>query len=299
MSLAILRQQLAAVVAGTPSSTPGLPTGMATLDAMLPGGGVPRGRLTELLAPAGLGKTTLARSLVAATIRGGGGVAWIDATRTLDPRDWSADSAAYDALWVVRPGDPARGPWCADLLLRSAAFALVVLDGAPVLPRTVAVRLTQLARESDAALLLLGEGTRASEVGGALRVRLDVHAGGARSPGAARPRIIATLEKGGPYQQSELEVGRGHGIARRLCTHPEIPDRRGVARPRQRPGGGVAVGSAGSAAGGAVISPATDGAGAADRASPAGSVGRAVPRPRIGTVRGRRFAQPDYPPRRG
>ena len=232
MSLAALRQQLAAVVAGTPSSTPGLPTGVATLDAILPGGGVPRGRLTELLAPAGLGKTTLARSLVAATIRGGGGVAWIDATRTLDPRDWATESAAYDALWVVRPGDAARGPWCADLLLRSAAIALAVLEGAPVLPRAVAVRLSQLARESDAALLLLGEGTKASEVGGALRLRLA----GSRSPGAATPRVTATLEKGGPYQHIQLEVGRGHGIARRLCTHPEIPDRRGVGGSRPRVG---------------------------------------------------------------
>jgi hypothetical protein len=261
VSLAVLRQQLAAVVAGTPSSTPGLPTGVSALDMMLPGGGVPRGRLTELLAPAGLGKTTIARSLVAATIRGGGGVAWIDATRTLDPRDWADPDAhggrenrgtsgirerraaggafgAFDALWVVRPGDPARGPWCADLLLRSGAFALVVLDGAPVLPRAVAVRLTQLARESDAALLLLGEGTRASEVGGALRLRLawSTYTGITpvvpRSPGAAAHRVIATLEKGGPYQHIELEVGRGHGTARRLCTHPEIPDRRGVARSR-------------------------------------------------------------------
>lgn len=271
MSLAALRQQLATVVAGTPSSTPGLPTGLAPLDAILPGGGVPRGRLTELLAPAGLGKTTLARSLVAATIRGGGGVAWIDATRTLDPRDWAAEAAAYEALWVVRPGDPARGPWCADLLLRSAAFALVVLDGAPVLPRAVAVRLSQLARESDAALLLLGEGTRASEVGGALRLRLEraparstsITPVASRSPGAATHRVIATLEKGGPYQHIELEVGRGHGIARRLCTHPEIPDRRGVARSRRHDGG----------AGGAS--------------------------PRIGTVRGRRFAQPEYPARAG
>jgi hypothetical protein len=261
MSLAVLRQQLAAVVAGTPSSTPGLPTGVTALDAMLPGGGVPRGRLTELLAPAGLGKTTIARSLVAATIRGGGGVAWIDATRTLDPRDWAAPGTrgsrenresrttggafdGFDALWVVRPGDPARGPWCADLLLRSGAFALVVLDGAPVLPRAVAVRLTQLARESDAALLLLGEGTRASEVSGALRLRLAP-----RSPGAAAQRVIATLEKGGPYQHVELEVGRGPGIARRLCTHPEIPDRRGVGGSRR-------------------------------------------------AIRGRRFAQPEYPERR-
>ena len=233
MSLAALRQQLAAVVAGTPSTTPGLPTGFAALDAILPGGGIPRGRITELLAPPGLGKTTIARALVAATIRSGGGVAWIDAARTLDPRDWAAGvSVAVDpeALWVVRPADPARAPWCADLLLRSGAFALVVLDGAPVLPRTVAVRLAQLARASDAALLLLGDGTRASEIGGALRVRLALHT----APHATPHTVVATLEKGGPYQHVQLEVGRGIGIARRLCTHPEIPDRRGVAGARQR-----------------------------------------------------------------
>jgi len=254
MSLALLRQQLAAVVAGTPSTTPGLPTGLTGLDAILPGGGIPHGRITELLAPPGLGKTTIARSLVAATLRTGGSVAWVDATRTLDPRD--AASMESEALWVVRPPDPTRGPWCTDLLLRSGAFALVVLDGAPVLPRNVAVRLAQLARESDAALLLLGEGTRASEIGGALRLRLALQgASGFPTARAAARAIIATLEKGGPYQHVPLELGHDlttTDLAHRLCTHPAIPDRRGVAGAK---------------------------------------------RPRIGTVRGRRAAQPSYPKR--
>lgn len=246
MSLAVqqLRQQLAAVVAGTPSSTPGLPTGLAALDAVLPGGGLPLGRITELLAPQGFGKTTATRSLVAATIRAGHCVAWIDATRTLDPRDFLGASTGLperdlpaldlDALWVVRPRDPARAPWCADLLLRTGAFALVVLDGAPVLPRVIGVRLAQLAREADAALLLLGEGTRASEVGGALRLVMK------------RPGVV-TLEKGGPHQHVLLRP-KGHEashdqdpaplarrpVAHRLRAHPEIPDRRGVARSRER-----------------------------------------------------------------
>jgi hypothetical protein len=142
----------------------------------------------------------------------------------------------------VRPTDPARASWCADLLLRSSAFTLVVLDGAPVLPRAVGVRLAQLARESDAALLLLGEGTRASEIGGALRLRLTPDARTVDKPSAvsSRPaprpamqRITVTLEKGGPYQHVQVEVNRGHGITRRLCAHPEIPDRRGVARSRK------------------------------------------------------------------
>ena len=248
MSLALLRQQLAAVVAGVPSASPGLPTGLTALDSILPGGGLPHGRITELLGPPGLGKTTIARSLVAATIRGGGGVAWIDATRTLDPRSATGLLPAVDeeALWVVRPPDPARAPWCADLILRSGAFALVVLDGAPVLPRVVAVRLAQLARESDAALLLLGEGTRASEVGGALRLRLAPQSRSAPSPLSAShaghlPRmgqrsVVVTLEKGGSHQHVQLEIGHDPSLAHRLCTHPAIPDRRGVAGARQRVG---------------------------------------------------------------
>jgi hypothetical protein len=223
-NLQVLREQLAAVVAGTPSATPGLPTGLSALDAALPGGGLPRGRITELLAPAGLGKTTLARTLASTTLTSGHAVAWVDATRTLDPRDWvTVDSGESDALWVVRPGDPARAAWCADLLLRTGSFALVVLDGAPLLPRTIAVRLAQLARDADAALLLLGDGTRASEIGGALRLVLKRR---------DAKTVLATVEKGGPHQHVplSLEVGHAHDIARRLCAHPAIPDRRGVAR---------------------------------------------------------------------
>jgi hypothetical protein len=234
LALADLRQQLAAVVAGTPSTTPGLPTGLTALDAVLPGGGLPRGRITEILAPAGVGKTTLALSLAATTLTAGHTVAWVDAARTLDPRDWLATSMeGSDALWVVRPTEATRAPWCADLLLRTGAFALVVLDGAPVLPRTVGVRLAQLARDSDAVLLLLGEGTRASEIGGALRLLLR-RRGDAR--GASGSAVVATIEKGGPHQHVplQLEVGRGTGSTRRLYSHPEIPDRRGVARRRAR-----------------------------------------------------------------
>jgi hypothetical protein len=264
-ALKLLREQLAAVVAGTPSSTPGLPTGVMGLDAALPGGGLPRGRITELLAPAGLGKTTLARSIAASTLLAGHAVAWIDATRTLDPRDFiDVDAAGRDALWIVRPGDPARAAWCADLLLRTGAFALVVLDGAPVLARTIAVRLSQLTRDADAALLLLGEGSKASEIGGALRLVLK------RRPARdtrGGPQVAALIEKGGPHQlvPLHLEVGHARAIARdlardiahRLCAHPEVPDRRGVARKGPKRNGAT----------------------------------------RIGSVRGRRAAQPSYPKR--
>jgi hypothetical protein len=223
-----LRAQIDAVVAGgsAVSQTRALPTGLTPLDALLPGHGIPHGRLTELLAPAGLGKTSIARSIVATTLAAGHGVAWVDATRTLDPRDWA--ELAGEGLWVVRPPEPARGAWCADILLRTGAFALVVLDGAPVLSRTLGVRLAHLARETDSALLLLGDGTRASDLGGAVRLRVE------RSPSGRATTI--TLEKGGPYHHVRLDIAYWTHIAHRLCTHPEVPDRRGVQRRTPRRG---------------------------------------------------------------
>ena len=171
MSLAALRQQLAQVIEGTKPGTPGLATGIAALDGVLPGGGLPRGRLTELLGAPGCGKTSLVRRMVERAVCDGAWVAYVDATRTLAPREW-ASLGAHEGLWMVRPRNAERGAWCADVLLRSGAFALVVLDGAPRLSREVAVRLTLLARESDAALLVLGDDAKGSALGGALRMRV-------------------------------------------------------------------------------------------------------------------------------
>ena len=60
-------------------------------------------------------------------------VAYIDASRTLAPRDWA--QLGDGTLWVVRPPEAVKAAWCADVLLRSAAFSLVVLDSAPPISR--------------------------------------------------------------------------------------------------------------------------------------------------------------------
>jgi hypothetical protein len=175
------------------------------------------------------------------TVTRGLGVAYVDATRTLAPRDWaqSAGNGRGMGLWVVRPRRPGQGAWCADMLLRSGAFALVVLDGAPTLTRQVAVRLTRLAREANAALVLVGgDGAPASALAGAIRLRVERvrrarrsarHAESDIAPLArARMRWVAiTVEKGG--QRRTVEVGHVISVANRLCAHPEVPDRRGVA----------------------------------------------------------------------
>jgi hypothetical protein len=232
-----------------PPPTPALPTGVAGLDAVLLGGGLPRGRLTEIAGPAGSGKTTLTRAIVESTVAAHGWVAYVDAQRTLDARDWVHLGDA-EGVWIIRPRDAARAAWCADVLLRSGAFALVVLDGAPMLSKSAAVRLTRLARESNAVLVLLADRAgAASQLGGAVRLLVErttpgkrrhppptPHSppltspagGGESGVGSAARTIVVRVEKGGTLRT--VEVRCAIGVARRLCTHPEVPDRRGVAR---------------------------------------------------------------------
>ncbi len=213
-----------------------MPTGLDALDEALASGGLPRGRLTEVVGATG--KLTLLRRIVDAAVARGEWVAYVDAARTLAPRDWThlGEGQGDDpgALCIVRPPDPARAAWCADVLLRSAAFSLVVLDSAPPISRAIAVRLTGLARESNAALVVVGGGSRsggATQLGGAVRLRVN----------RRRQRLRITIEKGQRVAggrsagresrlQHVVEVSCANGVARRLCSHPEVPDRRGVAR---------------------------------------------------------------------
>ena len=267
-------------------TAPALPTGIATLDAVLQGGGLPRGRLTEIVGAPGSGKTTIARAVVEATIADHGWVAYVDAQRTLDPRDWVHLGDA-EGVWMIRPHDAARAAWCADVLLRSGAFALVVLDGAPTLTKSAAVRLTRLARDGSAAFVILGDRTGgASQLGGAVRLVVERSTPGSRRSGRPerdrperserpargghersrregppagdgrrspaggtetteqRTRTIAVrVEKGGTLRT--VEVSCAVAVARRLCAHPEVPDRRGVAR---GPAGGARHARSGRAA---------------------------------------------------
>src|ERR1035437_1405460 len=224
MSLALLRQQLSEIIAGTSPGTPGFTTGIAALDAALPNHGLPRGRLTEIVGLPGSGKTTLVRRIAERTVHDGGSVAYVDATRTLAPRDWAHVSANgnQDGLWVVRPDSPTRGASCA-------------------------VRLPRLAREADAALLVLGDDSKASELAGSLRLRVAREARPAPTrrrtfaakeeddaPAGATRSVTVVIEKGAPYQTVKVfslgDVDRDIEVARRVHTHSEVPDRRGVVR---------------------------------------------------------------------
>ena len=255
-AIADLRRELAEVLFQNELKVPGIPTGIPELDALIPSGGVPRGRLSEVSGLPGSGTSTIVQGVVESASAQGIWVAYVDAQRTLAPQDW-AHLGERDGVWMIRPEDPRRGVWCAEILLRSGAFGLVVLDGVPLLTRGVAVRLTRLAREKNAALVVASssEGS-ASRIGGALRlaIRGRVPKRPVRrwlDPAEVFPdqtrtkKVQITVERGGDHRT--VEVSCAIPVARRLSTHPEVPDRRAVAWHK----GAARRGAGGSAGAGA------------------------------------------------
>jgi hypothetical protein len=192
MSAAVsaLRRQLEELVPTAPVETRGVGTGIAGVDALLPMRGLPRGKLTEIRGQKSSGIATVMRHIVA-NVSQNRLVAYVDAKRTLSANDWVTQDRAVppipdapvpvpDHLWIIRPHVPADGPWCTDVLLRSGAFALVVLDGAPPLSRSVAARLIRLARETGTALVVAGEtGEAGGVIGAAVRIAVGkrIHRG--------------------------------------------------------------------------------------------------------------------------
>lgn len=214
-------------------------TGVPQLDRAL-GGGIPRGRITEITGPLAVGKSALMHRLVGRVLSAGSWVAWIDATRTLAPAPWAG---LGERFVVIRLPAPRRTAWTADLLLRSGVFGLVVIDGAPPLSRIHGVRLTQLARERDAACVVIDHLVpgvpRSPRLTGTMRLRIALQ-GVPMAGTLAVPRMQVTVEKGGLITGKRLaiEVDRvdvPFNMAHRLCAHPEVPDRRGVAHSTRRP----------------------------------------------------------------
>lgn len=221
-------------------------TGLPPLDRILPGGGLPRGRLTAW-APQG-GAAAVLRAASQAAIEGGERSAWVDAAGTAGP-DWVGGSL------LVRPQGAAAGGRSradagrsedvlrrlnalrsAEVLLRSGGFALVVLAGAP--PQgTETVRLVRAAREGGCALVALtGSASLAS-----LRVTSRI------LPHSYRWRRGPFADPADPIEATVQVRVRSLGWNRqadvvlpilpyelRLSVDPGLADRRGAdARPRR------------------------------------------------------------------
>lgn len=111
-------------------------TGALNLDIALGIGGVPRGRVVEIYGPEASGKTTLALSIVAQAQKTGGEAAFIDAEHALDPIYARRMGVDIDNLLVSQPDTAEQALEIADMLVRSGALDIIVIDSvAALVPR--------------------------------------------------------------------------------------------------------------------------------------------------------------------
>ncbi len=113
-----------------------IPTGALALDIALGIGGLPRGRVVEVFGPEASGKSTLAMHVVAEAQRNGGVCAYIDAEHAMDPVYASAIGVNVDELLISQPDTGEQALEIADMLIRSSALDVVVIDSvAALVPR--------------------------------------------------------------------------------------------------------------------------------------------------------------------
>src|SRR6202035_2752822 len=113
-----------------------IPTGSIALDVALGIGGYPRGRIVEIYGPESSGKTSLALHAVANAQKAGGIAAFIDAEHALDPDYAKKLGVDTDALLVSQPDTGEQALEIADMLIRSGAIDILVIDSvAALVPR--------------------------------------------------------------------------------------------------------------------------------------------------------------------
>jgi recombination protein RecA len=110
-----------------------IPTGSIGLDVALGLGGLPRGRIVEIYGPESSGKSTLALHAVANAQKAGGIAAFIDAEHALDPDYAKKLGCDTDALLVSQPDTGEQALEIADMLIRSGAIDVVVIDSVAAL----------------------------------------------------------------------------------------------------------------------------------------------------------------------
>ncbi len=214
------------------------PTGLPGLDARL-GGGFPRGRLSELCGAPSSGRTSLATSLLAETLARGALAAWIDPADAFDPGSAAAclagreaaDEALQRLLWV-RARSAQEAARCAERILQTEGFALVVLDLAPARSRAprdasgalreaVWIRLARLAAHGRSALVVLGEMPQA---GSRAELVLEMQRRRARFSGP--PALLDALEATAVLRRHRTRP-TGHAVPLSLGVEPDaepLPD---------------------------------------------------------------------------
>ena len=116
-----------------PSGASSISTGSISLDAALGIGGVPRGRIVEVYGPESSGKTTLALHIVAQAQKQGGIAGFVDAEHALDPGYAKKLGVVTDDLVISQPDSGEQALEITEVLVRSGALDLVVLDSVAAL----------------------------------------------------------------------------------------------------------------------------------------------------------------------
>jgi recombination protein RecA len=132
-ALDAVAEQFGAAVVASPNGTASTPpaviaTGSPALDHALGVGGVPRGRITEVYGPEGVGKTTLALSVLAQAQRAGGTAVFVDAEHALDLAWAKRCGVDTDRLLLCRPDSGEQALQVASLLIASGSVDALVID---------------------------------------------------------------------------------------------------------------------------------------------------------------------------
>lgn len=113
-----------------------IPTGSLALDAAIGVGGIPRGRITEILGMESVGKSTLCQHILANAQKLGGMVAYIDVEQTLDPIYAKACGVDIDEMRISQPDTGEQALQIAEFLINSGAITCVIIDSvAALLPQ--------------------------------------------------------------------------------------------------------------------------------------------------------------------